>query len=247
LKSRFINFRQAADEIMDDINVTQELKDRVLGRRKSRRGVPAAGLAAMAACAVLIFGILNFSGVLRNGYQPDTQDIQGTDSAMEANIFSATAEQSGTKEQTGIQELTGSQPGQTGAQPGQSFGSAFLTPSYIPEGFQLAETSVTGTDEKNADKIILSYVAEERTFIITEERMTEAGTFPDNEAIDINEAIDNSETVVINGTEGYRKADSSGSQVHWFKDGVHYSVSGQITVEEAVKVARSMKPFEQGQ
>jgi len=234
LKSRCIDFRQAADEVMEDIKVTQELKEKVLSRSKSRRGVPAAGLAAMAACAVLIFGILNFSGVLRRSYQSDIPNIQGTDSSMEANIFSATAEQSGLQEQTGIHE-------QTGAQPGQVFGNAFLTPSYIPEGFQLEKTYETGTDEKNADKIILSYVAEERTFIIIEEKMAEADTFQDDEA------IFNSESVVINGTEGYQRADSSGSQVHWFKNGMHYCVSGQIPIDEAVKVARSMKPVEQGQ
>lgn len=237
MKSKYINFRQAADEAMQDINVTQELKERVLARSTNKRRAPVFRLAAMAACTVLIFGILNFSGVLRRGYQPDNQNVQGTHgileadntqdalSAPEAGIFSATIEQSG-------------------MQAGQSFGGAFLTPTYIPEGFQQEKILATGSDPLIADKIILSYIAEERTFVIIEEKIPEADNFLDDGANDIDDAADIGETVVINGTEGYQKADPSGSQVHWFKDGVYYSVFGQITVEEAVKVARSMRPID---
>lgn len=237
MKSKFINFRQAADEVMEDINVTQELKEKVLRSRIRKRRVPVTRLAAMAACGVLIFGVLNFSGVLRMGYQPGGHDMQGTQGVLEADdtqgalsnpeagIFSATTEPA----------MVTDWLLNTPQEAGQSFGHAFLAPSYIPEGFQLDNIFASGSDSMIADKIILSYIAEERTFIIIEEKMPEADTFLDDEAIDIYEVID------INGAEGFLKSGSSDSEVYWFRDGVYYCVSGQITGEEAVKTARSMK------
>ncbi len=155
MKNRLINLQQAADEAMKDINVTQELKEGVLNRCIRKRKVPVARLAAMAACGVLIFGILNFSGVLWMGYQPGGPDMKGTDGAQDANgtrdvpgnpqlgIFSATAEETGTE----AGEPDANIPNEpavvkdwmlnTPQEASESFGSVFLTPLYIPEGFQL--------------------------------------------------------------------------------------------------------------
>lgn len=253
MKNRLINIRQAADEAMKDINVTQELKERVLNRCTTKRRVPVARLAAMAACGVLIFGILNFSGVLRMGHQLGDPDMQGTQGVQDANgtqdvlsnpevgIFSATVEETDTE--TGQPDANiPNEPAvvtdwmlNTTQEAEQSFGSSFLTPLHIPEGFQLDNIFAKGLGSMIADKIILSYIAKDKTFIIIEEKMPETDTFLDDEAIDIEEEIE------INGAEGFLKTSPSVSEVYWFKDGVHYYVSGQITGEEAVKVARSMK------
>jgi hypothetical protein len=98
-----------------------------------------------------------------------------------------------------------------------------------------------------AEKVVLSYAAGERSFIIIEQKSSEK------------EGFLNFETIDINGMEGYLKpeiGDSDGlpenggketrteiadTELHWFKDDVHYSISGMITQEDAIKVARSMK------
>lgn len=245
------SFKNMADEVMQDINVSDSLKEKVLQRCTRRQRVPVVRLLATAACGVLILGILNFSGVLKIKTQPGGLDSQGP------NIFSATSGQ--TEIMPGQSDVNiQNEPGtikdwlfNTMEEAAKNFGSAFLVPSFIPEGFTQGTIYASGTDSMKAEKVILGYAAGERSFMIIEQKSSEK------------EGFLNFKTIDINGTEGYLKPetrDSDGlpenggkeagteitdTELHWFKDGVHYSVSGMITQEDAVKVARSMKSIRQ--
>lgn len=255
------DFKKMADEVMMDLNVTESMKERVVQRCVPKRRFPAGRLIATAACGALILGILNFSGVLQFNKQPVQQEDQGP------SIFSATDGMNESyPEQTapGQAEPGQPEPGQpevnimnepaalkdwmpgSAEEAGRSFGDGFLKPGFIPEGFRQDSIFASGTGYADADKIILSYTAEDRTYMVIEQKTVYAGGFENYEAVD------------INGTEGFMKPDKQGSgdgldaggaesaiipdtEVHWFRDGVRYSVAGLITREDALKVARSMK------
>lgn len=271
------DFKNIADEVMRDINVTEPMKDEVLKRCASKRRthIPGLRLAAVAACGVLVVGILHLSGTLMPGarvpgiQQPNIQQQQPD--VRQPGIYSVPDDPSGSM--PGQPEVKiFSQPTDPGEwSPGSleearsSFGEGFLAPTYIPEGFESADISALGPDTGNADRVILNYNhADERFFVILEEKSTNPEEFPGFETVD------------INGITGYMKSskqDSAGDgaissnprredaggreagvanaaaspnnvvdtvDVRWFKDGVQYSVSGMLTQEEAVKIARSM-------
>lgn len=242
------DFKKLADDAMSEIFVTEEMKDRVIdaGRRKSRS--PAGRLVALAACAAVIFGVLNLTGVLnfQSGMQgqPDQQ----------MNIFSATNTAS-----PGIASLPG--PFDTGAanspksaaewnpatleEAGASFGPAFLIPSYIPDSFELGQILASGRDAENAANISIIYSSGGRSFTITEQK--------ENGGINT-DIFKGYRKVKIGGSDGYIETagadgnSSSGTgttEVHWFSNNVHYSVTGHLTQEDALMTAELMLPLAQ--
>lgn len=241
------DFKKIADDVMYDINVSDSLKEKVLQHCTGRYRIPVGRLLATAACGVLILGILNLSGLLKIKTQPGEQGSHGPE------IFSATSGQTEIMpEQSDVNILN--EPGtdtdwlfNTVEEAAESFGSAFLVPSFIPEGFTQGTIYASGMDSFEAEKVVLCYAAGDRSFMIIEQKSSEKGEFL------------NFKTVNINGTEGYLKPETRDSvglpkngrkeagteitdtELHWFKDDVHYSVSGLITQEDAIKVARSMK------
>ncbi len=225
--SRNFDFKKLADEAMCDIYVTQAMMDEVIRRgseRKRRTGMPLFRLAAVAACGVLIFGILHFTGILKPDGINVPQDVQ-------PGIFSANQPESAEPNDSMLNgpRIRQWQPGSP-EEAGRSFGEGFLIPSYIPEGFEPAGIYASVTGEGNADSVILSYIAGDRSFMIMEQKAAEEWKFPGFEAID------------INGAEGFVNSQEQYTEVYWFTGGVQYSVSGVVDREEAIMTARSMEP-----
>ncbi len=227
--SEIRDFRKIADEAMCDINVTQAMKDEVIRRSKGRKrytGMPLLRLAAAAACGVLIFGIMHFTGTMK----PNEINIQQDD---QPQIFSADSNQPGPTEPNDSMLM---EPRIQQWQPGsldeadRSFGEGFLIPSYIPEGFEPVNIYASETAEGKTDSVVLNYIDADRSFLITEQRSQEALKFPGFEVID------------INGSVGYVNSQEQYTEVYWFKEGVQYSVSGMLHREEAVRTAKSMEP-----
>lgn len=227
--SKINDFRRIADEAMCDINVTEEMMNEVLRKGASKRrrtGMPMFRLAAAAACGVLVFGILHFTGILK----PKEISIQQDD---QSGIYSATANQpesTGTNDSMLIEPRITQQLPDSPQEAGRSFGEGFLIPSYIPEGFKPVDIYASGTAEGKTDSVVLNYSDGDRSFLITEQRATEAGEFPGFEVID------------INGTTGYVSSQEQFTEVYWYAEGVRYSVSGMLAREDAIETARSMEP-----
>lgn len=233
------NFRKIADEIMSDINVSEELKRKTLERCTRRKVIPISKVLVPAACFLLIFSIVNFSGILQN--KPLTNG--NGDMQTEGIVTVRTAE--------GMESF----PSQTGndaiidmyavrewdietlEEARDRFGDAFLKPSYIPGNYKLDRIRVSGPDENIADKVVLSYHDGDRSFSIIEEKDS------------VQQELTGYKTVDINGVTGYVRVlpydmgvnkEASGIEIHWFKEGVHYSITGLLTEDEAIKTASSM-------
>ncbi len=231
------DFKKIADESMFDINVTEEMKNKVLEKcnEKQRTRMPVLKLAAVAACGVVVVGVLHFTGALKpvppDGYQNRTYENQ------QRGIFSAPNDQEAVPGQSDISIMNEPfaarewQPDSL-EEAERSFGEGFLIPYYIPEGYKQIGIYASGT-ESGTVKIIINYSADEQFFAIVEQKTEEVRESSGFEAVD------------INGTEGYVMSDNAGTitytQLYWSDDGVMYTISGAMTKEEAVRIARSMK------
>lgn len=221
------DFKKIADEAMLDINVTEEMMDKVLKKGasvKRQTGMPLYRLAAAAACGILIYGIILFTGMLK----PNIADIPQDD---QSGIFSANQPEAGGPEGGILSEprILQWQP-VSPEEAAESFGEGFLIPSYIPEGFQPADIYASGAVSERTDSVVLNYLGGDRSFHIMEQRSEEAWKFPGFEMID------------INGTDGFVNSLEQFTEVYWYADGVQYSVSGILTRDEAIMTARAMAP-----
>ncbi|KNY25789.1 DUF4367 domain-containing protein [Pseudobacteroides cellulosolvens] len=235
--SKMKDFKNIADEIMCDINVSNELKEKTLNQCKKKRQVSSSRILIAAACFLLIIGSVSVSHFLSLKIQ------KGTDKNPQVNIMSGTSE--GTKTLPG--EIGISSNPEVGKikewtltaldEAKKDFGNLFLTPSYIPGNFKLDKVYASGTEDHVASKITLTYFAGDKSFLIIEEKS------------EMDYGLTNFNKIDINGTTGYIKpvpldnGENAGldTEIHWFKSGVHYSVMGLITQDEATKIAVSMK------
>ncbi len=231
------DFKNIADEIMSDINAGEELKKKTLMQCTKKRPVPVIRILVPAACFVFILAAVSMSGLL--SHKPNKGEL-GNMGNENFSIMSGTGE--------GIEIL----PGETGNSTGlendkvknwtyktleeasKGFGEFFLAPSFIPEDFELEQVYAEGSNDKEVTKVVISYLSGDKSFLIIEEKT------------DLQSGLMNFQAVDINGTKGYSKPYIEGgeipdAEIHWFKDGIHYSVCGLITEEEAINIARSMK------
>lgn len=112
----------------------------------------------------------------------------------------------------------------------EEFGERFLKPDYTPAGFSLESVSVSGEEEYRA--AVLSFSDGKWSYAITEEKAQSTLGFEGYKSTD------------INGRQGYVKSEDGElpyTEVHWTEEGVRCAVTGSISEEEALKVARSMK------
>jgi hypothetical protein len=222
------DFRKSADEAMCDINVTEEMMNEVLKKGTSGRrqtGMPLFRLAAAAACGVLILGIMRFAGILKPDDINRLQDDQPGIFSADMNRPESAGTDSSMLSEPGMQQWEPDSPGEAA----ESFGEGFLIPSYIPDGFRPAEIYASGTGKGNADSVIINYFSSDRSFQITEQRSAQAPEFTGFEKIDINGAV------------GYIDSQDQYTQLHWFSQGVQYSISGALIRDEAIRTARSME------
>jgi hypothetical protein len=116
---------------------------------------------------------------------------------------------------------------------GKWFGQGMLVPSYIPNGFTLHQINASGTKKEMAMKVIFSYSSADRFFSIIEDKNK-------NMAPNV---FGGFETIDINGTKGHIKSDASvlDTELQWTVDGVQFMISGQISKEEVMNVAKSLE------
>jgi hypothetical protein len=113
------------------------------------------------------------------------------------------------------------------------FGHGMLIPLYIPNGFTLHQINASGPKKEMAMKVIFTYSSADQLYSVFEDK---------NQNMAPN-VFGGYETVDINGTKGHVKSDASvlDTELQWTVDGVQYMISGQISKEEVMKVAKSLK------
>lgn len=247
------DFKKIADEAMSEIYVTEGMKDKVIAKSKGRSRIPAGRLIALAACGVLILGGLELTGALK------LKNLQESQPNQQMNIFSATntaapgvASTEGPKD-TGGAEKAGAGNGQAAAaewkpanldEAGASFGPDFLVPAYIPDDYKPGQINASGADTKNAVKVVISYSSGKHTFTINEQKESGEANDP--------ELFKDYHKVKVGGSDGYVKTAATGgssasgtanTEVHWFKNDTHYSVTGELTQEDALMTAELMLPL----
>ncbi|MCX7772191.1 MAG: DUF4367 domain-containing protein, partial [Clostridia bacterium] len=109
------------------------------------------------------------------------------------------------------------------------YGKGFLIPEEIPEGMSLQTVSTALQDKSEPQYVKLIYQGTDKTMEVMEQKAEQPGAPKDYES------------VAINGNAGYLKSDPNQTECIWFVNGNQYSVKGNITREEALSTARSMK------
>lgn len=237
------DFKNIADEIMMEIKAGESLKEKTLSQCMKKRNASGRKLLAAAACLILVFGFTQL--YLKMPQTPSAKERNN----QEMNIMAApgnNAETVGTSMDTvseagAVREWT---PG-TILEAGEAFGKEFLKPAAIPEGFKIGGISASGKVTGSADKIILNYIANDRSFMIIEEKAeTAEGGFDNYRTVDINGVtgyIKSGAGVEPGKTAGNEDIEVSEAEIRWFENGVRYAVTGLITEAEALDITLSMK------
>lgn len=108
------------------------------------------------------------------------------------------------------------------------YGDQLLTPSYTPDHFQLNNIHAHGKSKELADTISLTYIFDDRSYDIIQQKLVSPVSSPFEEKVD------------IHGFEAYMTIQSNAAFIQWYADGVQYTVSGMISKEEALLIARSL-------
>jgi len=232
------DFKGIADDMMRKIEVTDELKEKTLNRCIKKKHVPVYKYLAPVACLILIFGALKMSDILPSKLQTgEDRNIEITPMIGNDNETQILPGENNNNTSIEFNTVTKWQI-KTLDDAKKRFGDSFIVPSHIPENFELDKIQGTGTEDLLANKIVLNYSSGDKLFLVIQEKTIMQLGFVDFKEIE------------INGTKGYLKPNllendknikNLDTELHWFKDGIHYSVMGLITEQEAIKIAESMK------
>lgn len=225
------DFKKIADEIMKEIYVTDELKQKTLMRCKQKKLYHRSKLLIPAACLILILGIVNITGLLPTIFKGGDEQNSEFNILMESNdnVYtpfnhpdSTAGPDSSSLKIWQLEDLEKAK---------KSFGDSFLVPSYVPAGFKLDNIQAYGYQQDSADKIVLNFISVEKSFSIIEDKnVPSENHFTGYKSID------------INGIEGYViGTNDSYAEIHWIANKVHYMVAGSIPEDEAISIAKSMK------
>lgn len=231
-----MDFKNIADDIMKDVKVDEELKTKTLQKclNKNYRSINKVLIAA--ACFLLIIGIVKISHILPLKNQENQDETSENNIMMSIDGIESTPENSGNNILNVEEEKSWVIDTLDNAK--REFGNYFLIPMYIPQDYKLQEINVWGLEQGKATKIILSYSSGEKSFMIIQENGEMENQFIDYEQVDINGAKG---LVRINISTGIENEDIMKTELHWFKDDVHYLIEGLITKEDAIEIARYMK------
>lgn len=230
------DFKNIADDIMKDVKVDEDLKKKTLQKCLKKNYRPINKVLIVAACFLLIIGIANISHILPLKNQENLDITPENNLMMSVDDTESIPENSGNnilnaeEEKSWVIDTLDNAKG--------DFESTFIIPTYIPEDYELEKINAYGFEEGKAYKIILNYFSGDKSFMIIQEKGQVENKFANYEEFDINGTIGFLNKNI--STEGENE-DSMNIELHWFKDEVHYLISGLITQEDAIKVARSMK------
>lgn len=228
------NFRNEADEIMKDITISDELKEKTLVKIKKRNSRFFRTTLIPAACMVILLTAVvlwRYPHVIQSPTNETAKgNTQGVNilaapngSTLPAQSGNNTTVPSGTIVSKDIKTINEAK---------EFMGISILEPSYLPAGFELKGIQGISNDDSRIRNIWLEYTSGNSTFVISVEQNTKWGSF------------DGYKTVDINGREGHLKSykDSSfeSAELRWYIDKNFYTIEGAISGEEALKIAQSL-------
>lgn len=110
------------------------------------------------------------------------------------------------------------------------FGEELQLPAYVPQSFELQkEISAYGTVEGKVDKVTFSYSTGSQTFLYTVDKNTSVEVFSEHEKLE------------LNGVTAYIDSlNESYTALYWVMDNRLYSILGDLSLEEALNVAKSV-------
>lgn len=111
------------------------------------------------------------------------------------------------------------------------FGEELHLPAYMPEAYTLQNEIVAyGTAEGTADKVVFSYSSGVRSYLFIIEKEASLEPYANFEKID------------FDGIKGYiDSVNETNTGLYWIDNDRLYSIIGELTRDEAVKVAQSIK------
>ncbi|MCM0647915.1 DUF4367 domain-containing protein [Clostridium swellfunianum] len=227
--SNLKDFRNLADEIMKDINVSKELKQKTLYNiRKRRNNFILAPLFAAACVAILLIGtsIWKYSSKVLSPNNLQNPSVMNT---VENSTLSTLPEGQSINplKSTVSYELKSMEEAK------QFLNDITVVPSYLPKDAVLGVIQGIIYNNENRKSLWLHFSIENNGFIINIEKKSTWKNF------------DGYDQTKINGTVGYIKSieesNYRNTELRWFLDDDLYTIEGGISAEEAVKIACSLK------
>ncbi|MDQ6421672.1 DUF4367 domain-containing protein [Paenibacillus sp. LHD-117] len=111
-----------------------------------------------------------------------------------------------------------------------AFGEGLLVPSFVPEGFALSEMAAVGLEGEPARDVLFTYNSGEKTVTFSTSRMP--AVFPQ-------ELFSPTQ---VGGADGYVFEQPELVELYWMSDGVQYGIVGNLSAEDAMKLAESATP-----
>ncbi|MCU6707298.1 DUF4367 domain-containing protein [Paenibacillus sp. J5C_2022] len=111
----------------------------------------------------------------------------------------------------------------------EAFGPELHVPGFMPERFTLAEITTAGMSGEPLRDAVLTYASGEQALTFLASRM-QAG-YP----------LDMFTKVQVGDAEGYVFEQPNMTELYWVVDGIHYSITGPVTAEEALRIAQSLE------
>lgn len=232
------NFKNISNDIMKEVVITSELKEKTLKRMKRNNYRKLTGILVPAACIVLIVAAVNtidwFETARGSKQKFATESTMMSESAQ--GLVSTPQDTAGSVLKAAVEEKEVEY--RLAEEAGKSFGKGFKMPEYIPSGFKTGSIHGVLAESGSVDKITLSYVSEAATIVITEDKSNVPLDFSGFETIDINGNKGYVKTEILQQGNGLK---SQFTEIHWKEGEINYMLSGQISKDLAVKTAKSMK------
>ncbi|WP_157213492.1 DUF4367 domain-containing protein [Paenibacillus senegalensis] len=112
----------------------------------------------------------------------------------------------------------------------EAFGPGLLVPSFVPEGFELAEIVAVGMKGEPVRDVNFTYISGDKTLTFAVSRNPAA--FP----------AELFTPTQVNGVEGFVFEQPGLTELFWVEEGIQYSITGPLSADEAMKIAQSIEP-----
>lgn len=226
------DFNKAANDIMKDITVSDELRGKTLLKVKRQKSSYIKNTLVPAACIMILIVSLSMWKSALN--RANINNKAGNSNIENANILKSS-------EIITLPEGNAANPSKatisvsinTLAEAKKFLGNMPIEPSYLPKKARLIGIQGVSYNNENRRSVWAQYALGEGTFVISAEQNSQWKSFEGYEDVDINGA---SGHVIYFKDNNYE-----GTELRWFEGKHMYTVEGGIAREEAVKIAKSLK------
>ncbi|WP_309119445.1 hypothetical protein [Paenibacillus sp.] len=214
-------FREESDEMLfTNIEMSEDLKAKVRRAAAAEKAVRRTafpkswtmGTAALAAAVMLLIGypMVQQPAAPAPGDNPAVSEPPSNGGAVGSELSPLITTPLGTVEEAEA-----------------AFGPVLLVPNALPKGFALSEIVAVGMEGEPARDAIFTYVSGEKTLTFVASRLPAA--FP----------AEMFSKTTVGDAGGFVFEQPGLTELFWTANGIHYSVTGQISGEEALQVAES--------